>query len=292
MSIVSATEILKKAKQEKYAVGAFNITSINQMQAVIEAAVDKKSPLILQTSVSPSKYIGPQLIVEAYHVLCSDLQIPVCLHLDHCTDPDYCKRCAELGYTNIMIDASKLTYEENIKTTKDVVDFCHARNGVSVEGELGTIGGVEDEIIVEDGDVQLCTPEMSVDYIVKTGIDLFAPAIGTAHGVYKVENPVIDFERFGAIEKKLIECGMDTPLVVHGGTGLSKEYVERLISLGGSKYNVSTELKHTKIDAVYNYISANRDEYNPIKIDQEERRATIEIIKKWIEILGSAGKWD
>ncbi len=290
MAIVSGYEVLKNAKKDKYAVGAFNITSINQMQAVIETAIEKKSPLIIQTSVTPSKYIKPEIITEVVRILCADLDIPVCLHLDHCTDPEYCKKCADLGYTNIMIDASKLGFEENIRVTKDVVDYCHGIEGVSVEGELGTIGGVEDEIAVADSDVQLCTPDMSIEYISKTGIDLFAPAIGTAHGVYKVKNPVIDFERFGSIRKNLEECGMDVPLVVHGGTGLSEDYVERLIGLGGAKYNVSTELKHTKIDAVYDYISAHRDEYDPVKIDKEERRAIKECITKWIDLLGSSGK--
>lgn len=290
MAIVSGYEILKNAKKQKYAVGAFNITSINQMQAVIEAAVEKKSPLIIQTSVTPSKYMNPEIIAEVVRILCADLDIPVCLHLDHCTDPEYCMKCADVGYTSIMIDASKMSFEDNIRVTKEVTAYCHNMKGVSVEGELGTIGGVEDEIEVSEKDVELCTPDMSIEYISKTGIDLFAPAIGTAHGVYKVKNPVIDFKRFQDIEKKLEACGMDVPLVVHGGTGLSEEYVKRLIDLGGAKYNVSTELKHKKIDAVFEYISNHREEYDPVKIDKEERKVIKACIENWINLLGSAAK--
>ena len=138
MSIVNAKEIMVKAAAEKYAVGAFNITSIVQMLAVVEAASAKKAPVIIQTSVKPSKFYGADVLVAIYRTLAEKAPIPICLHLDHCTDVDYCKRLADTGYTNIMIDASKQSFDENIRQTKEVADYSHAAGDISVEGELGT----------------------------------------------------------------------------------------------------------------------------------------------------------
>ena len=133
MSIVNAREIMLEAAENKYAIGAFNVTNILQMEAVVEAAVEKKSPLIIQTSVKPSKFIGRHVFVAVFRTLAEAAPIPICLHVDHCTDIDYCKQCADAGYTNIMIDASKQTYEENIRQTKEVVDYCHSIGDISVE---------------------------------------------------------------------------------------------------------------------------------------------------------------
>lgn len=150
MSIVNAKDILLKATNEKYAVGAFNITNLIQMEAVVEAAVEKKAPLIVQTSVTPSKFLSPDVLVAIYRKLAESVPIPICLHLDHCSDVEYCKECADAGYTNIMIDASKEIFEENIRQTKQVCDYCHGIGNISVEGELGTVSGVEDQVKVAD----------------------------------------------------------------------------------------------------------------------------------------------
>ncbi len=290
MAIVNAKEILIKATEKKYAVGAFNITNLIQMEAVIEAAVEKKAPLIVQTSVKPSQFLKPEVITAIYKTIASEAPIPICLHLDHCTDVDYCKKCADVGYTNIMIDASKQDFEENIKQTKEVVDHSHAKGDISVEGELGTVSGVEDQIAVSEDEAQLCNPDVSLEYVQKTGIDLFAPAIGTAHGVYKTENPKLDFDRLKQIYKILNGSSIQTPIVIHGGTGLKPDTVKRLVSLGGSKFNVSTDLKITLIDSVYDYISNHRDEYNPGKVDSAMKEAIKNKIKSWIDLLGSAGQ--
>ncbi len=290
MSIVNALEITREAAKEGYAVGAFNITSINQMEAVVEAAVDRKAPLIIQASVSPTKFLKPEVIVAVYRALASSAPIPICLHLDHCTEVDYCKHVADAGYTNIMIDASKQVFEENIRQTKEVVDYCHAHSDASVEGELGTVSGVEDQIKVSEDEAALCNPEQAVLFVERTGVDIFAPAIGTAHGVYKTKNPKIDFERMAQINQMLNADRINTPLVVHGGTGLPDDYVKRLLEAGGAKFNVSTELKHALIDATYDYISAKRDEYNPGKIDIAVRDAIRAAVGRWIDMLGSTGK--
>jgi len=290
MSIVTAKDIMLEAAEGKYAVGAFNITNLIQMEAVVEAAVEKKAPLIIQTSVTPSKFLGLEVLVSIYRTLAESAPIPICLHLDHSTSVEYCKQCADAGYTNIMIDASKQDYDENIRQTKEVVEYCHGIGGISVEGELGTVSGVEDQVKVAEDEAALCNPGQAVEFVERTGVDIFAPAIGTAHNVYKTKNPKVDFERLGKINQMLNSNGIKTPLVVHGGTGLSKEYAIKLVEMGGAKFNVSTELKHTMIDATYNYISENREQYNPGKIDVVVKDAIRQVVAKWIDILGSAGK--
>lgn len=290
MSIVNAREIMLAAAEGKYAVGAFNITDLVQMEAVVDEASAKKAPVIIQTSVKPSKFLGRQVLVAVYRTLAESAPIPICLHLDHCTEVDYCKQCADSGYTNIMIDASKQVYEENIRQTKAVVDYCHSVGDLSVEGELGTVSGVEDQIKVAEDEAALANPVQAVEFVERTGLDIFAPAIGTAHGVYKTKNPKIDFERLGKINQMLNGHGIKTPLVVHGGTGLPEDYIKRLLEMGGAKFNVSTELKHTLIDATYTYISEKREEYDPGKIDAAVRAAIRGVVGHWIDMLGSAGK--
>jgi len=290
MSIVTAKEILLEATEGGYAVGAFNITNLIQLEGVVEAAVEKKAPLIIQTSVTPSKFLGRDVLAVIYKTIAESAPIPIALHLDHCTDVEYCKLCADAGYTNIMIDASKQSFEENIRQTKEVADYCHALGGVSVEGELGTVSGVEDQVKVAEDEAALCGPEQGVEFVERTGVDLFAPAIGTAHGVYKTKNPKVDFERFGEIAQLINGQGARIPLVIHGGTGLPDDYVEKLVLLGGSKFNVSTELKHKLIDATYAYISEHRDEYNPGKLDIQVKDAIRKAVARWIDMLGSEGK--
>ena len=290
MSIENAKGMLTKATEGKYAIGAFNITDITQMEGVVEAAVNKKAPLIIQTSVEPSKFLGRKVMVAVYRAIAESAPIPICLHLDHCTDVDYCKQCADAGYTNIMIDASKLPFEENVRMVKEVSDYSHKAGDISVEAELGTVSGVEDQIKVVEDEAQLANPEQSVEFIERTGIDLFAPAIGTAHGVYKTKDPKVDFERLGKVAQLVNGKGVRIPLVVHGGTGLPPHTVAKLIEVGGAKFNVSTELKRTLIDAKFNYISEHRDEYNPGKVDKVVKAAITKAVEQWIDVLGSAGK--
>ena len=278
------------AAKEGWAVGAFNVTDLLQFEAVIDAAIEKRAPVIVQTSVKPSQFLGTQMMVNIYRTLAESAPVPVCLHLDHSTDIAYCKKCADAGYTNIMIDASKQSYEENIRQTKEVVDYAHSIGNISVEGELGTVGGVEDQIKVAEDEAQLANPEQSIEFVERTGVDIFAPAIGTAHGVYKTKNPKIDFERMATIHKMLNSNGIKTPLVVHGGTGLPDDYVVKLLQAGGAKFNVSTELKHTLIDAKWEYLSAHRDEYDPGKLDVFVRDATRKAVMHWMDKLGCEGK--
>ncbi len=290
MSIANAKEILLKATEEGYAVGAFNITNIVQMEAVVEAAVDKKAPLIIQTSVTPSKFLGRHVLVAVYQALAESAPIPIAIHLDHCRDVDYCKQCADAGYTSIMMDASRQVFEENVRQTKAVCDYCHAVGNISVEGELGTVSGVEDQIKVAEDEAALCNPEQAVEFVERTGVDLLAPAIGTAHGIYKTKDPKVDVERLQRISELLNGKGPRVPLVIHGGTGLPPDTVKKLIASGGAKFNVSTDLKHVLLDVTFNYVSEHRDEYNPGKVDVAIKDAIRERIGYWIDMLGSAGK--
>ena len=290
MGSVSARDIVIEAAEGGYAVGAFNITDVVQMQAVVEAAAEKRAPVIIQTSVKPSKFLRPDVLVAVYRTLAETAPVPVCLHLDHCTDLDHCKKCADAGYTNIMIDASQHSYEENIRQTKGIVDYCHALGDITVEGELGTVGGVEDQVKVAEDEAALADPVQAIEFVERTGIDIFAPAIGTAHGVYKTKNPKIDFDRLGLINRMLNGHGVKTPLVVHGGTGLPEDYVKRLLEMGGAKFNVSTELKRVLIDTTYDYVSARREEYDPGKIDAAVKDAIRATVGHWINILGCAGR--
>ncbi|MDY6875429.1 MAG: class II fructose-bisphosphate aldolase [Chloroflexota bacterium] len=290
MSIANAKEILLKATEGGYAVGAFNVTNIVQMEAVVEAAVDKMAPLIIQTSVTPSKFLGRHVLVAVYQTLAESAPIPVAIHLDHCRDVDYCKQCADADYTSIMMDASRQVFEENVRQTKAVCDYCHAVGNISVEGELGTVSGVEDQIKVAEDEAALCNPDQAVEFVERTGTDLLAPAIGTAHGIYKTKNPKVDVERLHRINELLNGKGPRVPLVIHGGTGLPPDTVKSLIAAGGAKFNVSTDLKHTLLDATFNYISEHRDEYNPGKVDIAVKDAIREKIGYWINLLGSAGK--
>jgi len=290
MPIANAKEMLLKATEEKYAVGAFNITNLIQFEAVVEAAVDKRAPLIIQASVAPSKFLNPKVIAAIYKTLAESAAIPICLHLDHCSDVEFCKTCADAGYTNIMIDASKQDFEENIRQTKEICDYCHSIGAISVEGELGTVSGIEDQVKVAEDEAQLCDPEQALTFVDQTGVDIFAPAIGTAHGVYKTKDPKLDFDRLKKIAELINGKHPRVPLVIHGGTGLQPDVVKKLISLGGSKFNVSTDLKHTLIDTSYDYISSHRNEYNPGKIDAVVKEAIKGRIEYWIDLLGCANK--
>ena len=290
MSIVNAKEILMPAAEGKYSVGAFNVTNIIMMEAVVEAAVELQAPLIIQTSVTPSKFLRPEIVVANYRTLAEAAPIPICLHLDHCNDAEYCKKCADTGYTNLMMDASHHDFETNIQMTAEVSDYCHQIGNLSVEGELGTVAGVEDEVVVKQGMEALCNADQALEFVERSKIDIFAPAIGTAHGLYKTANPFVDFDRLAEINELLNGSKVSVPLVVHGGTGLAPDVVRKLVSLGGSKFNVSTDLKHTWINAISDYLSEHKQSYNTSKMDVVAKDAIRDKITTWIKLLESDGK--
>lgn len=236
MACVNMIDILSKAKLGGYAVAAFNILDYNSMRAVIRSAEELKAPVIVQVSVKTIKLWGYKAIYTWYKELAEMSPVPVVLHLDHCKEIGIIKECIANGWTSVMIDASSLPFNENLMLTKEVVKLAHAKS-ISVEAELGEIGGVEDDLVVDEENAHLADIDKSILFCREAKPDLFAPAIGTAHGLYKGE-PKIAFDRLEQISKRI-----DIPIALHGGTGLSDEVFNKSISLGCAKINISTQLK-------------------------------------------------
>ena len=239
--------------------------------------------MIIQTSVKTVKLYGYALTAAMVRSIAEEASVPVALHLDHCKEPDVIERCIEYGWSSVMFDGSTYPFEENLSMTKRVVEMAHAKD-VSVEAELGATVGVEDDIHVKEQDSHLADYDLSMRMIAETGIDCFAPAIGTAHGFYKGE-PKIAFELLERISND-----SPVPIVIHGGTGLADEVFARVIALGGAKVNISTQLKHVFRDSLEGYFTGHPDDYEPVKslgyLHDQVKAATFGFIDKF----GSAGQ--
>jgi tagatose 1,6-diphosphate aldolase GatY/KbaY len=283
MPLISSTDMLRKARQNHYAVAAFNVHTLEMLQAVTEAAAETESPLIIQTTVGTVKHLGPDYIAAAATVAADRTGLPIALHLDHCTDPALIQTCIQVGYTSIMIDASMHPFNENVERTRAVMEMAvHA--GVNVEAELGKVGGVEDDIVVEDRDALLADPQECARFMELTGVHTLAPAIGTAHGIYKGE-PKIDFARIERIAS-LVEA----PLVLHGGSGIPAEQVKRAVALGMAKMNVATELRIVFSEAIRQVLTANPQENDPRKYMIPAKEAVKRLAMEKIRLCGSAGR--
>lgn len=280
---VNLYKMLSSARRDHFAVGAFNMINYLTAVAIVKAAEELRSPIIIQTSVATVKQNGAKETIQMLRGIVEDSTIPVAVHLDHCTDPDLVVKCIDLGWSSVMIDLSKASFEDNIEVTRDIIRYAASKN-VTVEGELGAILGVEDDIKVDDSEACLATPEASNEYVVRTGVSAFAPAIGTAHGLYKGE-PKIDYELFKAIADT-VNCA----LVIHGGTGLPAEAFRRLIALGASKINVSTAVKIAYCQGMNGYLNEHPMENNPLKLDKFVLKSVKECVKEFINIFGSAYK--
>lgn len=228
-------EVLKEANDLNMAVGAFNTHNLEMLPAIIKAAVKEKTPVIVQTSCGTANYIGHKNLVSICKSMADEYGAEVVLHLDHAKDYDEIRKAIDAGYSSVMFDGSSLPLKENILGTKRVVAYAK-KYGVSVEAELGTVGGTEDGIAVAQDEVRYTDPADAVEFVKQTGIDALAVAIGTNHGQYKSKTN-INFERL-----KEIKDMVDIPLVIHGGTGVKEEDVKKVIDLGIRKFNVGTEL--------------------------------------------------
>ena len=256
--LVNFNEMLNLAKKEKYAVPHFNINNLEWTKYILEKMQEEKLPVILGVSEGAKKYMGGFYTISSMvNGLIKDLNItiPVCLHLDHGSSFESCKEAIDSGFSSVMIDASKYDLETNKKITKQVVDYAHSK-GVSVEAEVGHVGGTEDNVY---GDVFRATLEDCLE-ISKTGIDALAPALGSVHGLYKGE-PNLDFERMKEINEAL-----SIPLVLHGGTGIPYDMIKKAISCGISKININTELQVIWHKAVVDFIKENPGVYDPRKV--------------------------
>ena len=283
MPLVNPSAMLMAAREGNYCVGAFNMVDHLTLRAIIQAAEWKQSPVMIQTSSASVKDLGIPAIVGMTRLEAEKSPVPIALHLDHGTDPEVIRQAIHGGYTAVMFDGSKYPFEENISRTRQVVQEAHAR-GIAVEGEIGIVAGVEDDIVVQQDGAIYTTAEEAIEFQGRTGVDFLAAAIGTAHGFYRVE-PRLDIDTLRKIARA-VPC----PMVIHGGTGLPCDVVRQLVAAGGAKMNVSTQIKQTYIDSLYDHIQANRTQYNPIKLLTHARAALVEMIGEYLELLGSAGK--
>ena len=282
--IVNSKEMLEKAKKEKYAVPHFNINNLEWTRYILETCEEMRSPVILGVSEGATKYIGGfNTVVGIIKGLVKDLNItiPVCIHVDHGSSVETCIKAIDAGYTSVMIDASKYSLEENIKMTTEVVEYAKGKN-VTVEAEIGHIGGTEDEI---DSDIAYAKVNDVIELVSKTNIDSIAPALGSVHGLYKGE-PKLDFERMKTISEKV-----NIPLVLHGGTGIYDDLIKKAISCGVCKININTELQIVWTEAVRKFLLDNSDVFDPRKIIGAGKEAMKNKIKEKITLFGSSNKY-
>jgi len=283
MPLQNMKAMLGKASGEGYAVGAFNILDYNSTKAVVRAAEQLNAPVIIQTSAKTVIFWGASAIISWIKQLAGPSSVPIALHLDHCKDLDLINECIQSGWTSVMIDASSKPFEENIALSLQVVKMARPKN-ITVEAELGAIVGAEDDIHVKEQDAHLADTKQAVTFCEKVKPDCFAPAIGTAHGVYKGV-PKIAYDRLEEIAAKTA-----VPIALHGGTGLSEEVFKKCISLGCAKVNISTQLKYAFIDGFVAYHNANNTQYNPLKVIEAQFNQLKAGIIGNIKLFGSAGK--
>ncbi|PGS52738.1 class II fructose-bisphosphate aldolase [Bacillus sp. AFS041924] len=283
MPLVSMTEMLNKAKEGKYAVGQYNINNLEWTFAILTAAEKEQSPVILGVSEGAAKYMGGfNTVVKMVEGLLIDLKItvPVAIHLDHGSSFEACKAAIDAGFTSVMIDASHDPFEQNVETTKKVVDYAHS-HGVSVEAELGTVGGQEDHVV---GDIIYADPAECKELVERTGIDCLAPALGSVHGPYKGE-PKLGFD-----EMEQIGNETNVPLVLHGGTGIPTEQIQKAIARGTAKINVNTENQIAFNKAVREFVANDEKQYDPRKVLGPGREAIIATVAGKIREFGTSNK--
>lgn len=275
MRKLNVKEALIEARENRRAIPAFNIFNYISAQGVIEAANEMELPVILQTSTGTVKKFGIHAMIQMLKPLMDDSRQDIFLNLDHCTSLQFAKECADAGWDMVMFDGSKLTLEENIRKSREMAEYASER-GVFVEGELGTIAGVEEEIVA--GESKLASLKECQIYLENSGIHIFAPAVGTAHGMYHGV-PKLDFDLVSQLRNY-----SDTPVVIHGGTGLSKEEFQTFIQNGACKINISTAIKHAYLDGMDEYLSVHKNEYNPLDADDYVRNEIKEAAKRHMEM--------
>ncbi|PWW08625.1 fructose-bisphosphate aldolase [Paenibacillus cellulosilyticus] len=284
MALVSMKEMLIKALAEGYAVGQFNINNLEWTQAILAAAQEEKSPVILGVSEGAARYMGGFKVVTAIVkslIEEGNITVPVAIHLDHGSSVDKCKAAIDAGFTSVMIDASHDPIEENIRITSEVVEYAHAR-GVSVEAEVGTVGGQEDDVVAEGviyADINECK-----EIVARTGIDCLAPALGSVHGPYKGE-PKLGFAEMEEICKTI-----SLPLVLHGGTGIPTEHIQKAIARGTAKINVNTENQIAFTKVAREILTNDAEVYDPRKFLAPGREAIKTTVIGKIREFGSSNK--
>lgn len=295
MPLVTSTEMFKKAYEGKYAVGAFNVNNMEIIQGIIEAAKIEQAPLILQVSAGARKYASHIYLMKLVEAAVEDSGLPICLHLDHGEDFEICKACVDGGFTSVMIDGSKHSFEENIELTKRVVDYAHNK-GVVVEAELGKLAGVEDAVKVAAADATYTDPDQAVEFVERTGVDSLAIAIGTSHGAYKFKGkPELDFARLEKISNLL----PNFPLVLHGASTVIPSFVEECNKYGGKldgaqgvpedmllkagtfgvcKINIDTDLRLAMTASVRKHLAEHPGDFDPRQYLKPARQAIQDMV--------------
>ncbi|MFV0515901.1 MAG: class II fructose-1,6-bisphosphate aldolase [Aminipila sp.] len=282
MALITSKEIFEKALTKDYAVGAFNVNNMEIIQGIVDAAKDENAPLILQVSAGARKYARPAYLLKLVEAAIEDSGLDIVLHLDHGEDFDICKKCVDDGFTSVMIDGSKHSFEENIELTKRVVEYAHSKGAV-VEAELGKLAGIEDNIKVDARSATFTDPDEAAEFVERTGVDSLAIAIGTSHGAYKFKGePYLDYERLEKIHKLV----PNTPLVLHGASTVLPEFVARCNEYGGNipgaqgvpeemirtatkfgicKVNIDTDLRLAMTAEVRRFLIEKPEEFDPRK---------------------------
>ena len=310
MALVTTKEMFKKAYAGGYAVGAFNINNMEIIQAITEAAAEEKSPVILQVSAGARKYAKPAYLMALAKAAVEDTGVDFALHLDHGADFDICKACIDSGFTSVMIDGSKYSFEENIALTKKVVDYAHA-HGVVVEGEIGKLAGIEDDVHVAAEDSSYTRPEEVEEFVSRTGVDSLAIAIGTSHGAYKFKpgtKPQLRFDILEDVERRL----PGFPIVLHGASSVPQEFVKQINENGGNmpgaigvpedqlrqaasmavcKINIDSDLRLAMTASIRSYLNAHPDHFDPRQYLKPARQAIKDMVAhKIVDVLGCDGK--
>jgi len=283
MPLENMKAMLSKAAASKYGVGAFNILDYNSAKAVVSAAEELGAPVIIQTSAKTVTFWGSRTLLGWIRELADEAKVPVAVHLDHCKDLDLIGECIDAGWTSVMIDASARPFAENLSLSRQVIEMARPKN-VTVEAELGAIVGVEDDIHVKEQDAHLADPRQAMEFCAPVKPDCFAPAIGTAHGIYKGE-PKIAYHILEQVARST-----RIPIALHGGTGLADEVFRRCISLGCAKVNISTQIKYAFIDGFVGYHNAHNTQYDPLKVIRAQFDQMKKGIVENIKLFGSAGK--
>ena len=310
MALVTTAEMFKKAYAGGYAVGAFNVNNMEIIQGITEAAREEQSPVILQVSAGARKYAKHIYLMKLVEAAVLDVDIPIALHLDHGEDFEICKSCIDGGFTSVMIDGSKHSFEDNIALTKKVVEYAHSK-GVVVEGELGKLAGIEDDVNVKAEDASYTNPDEVEEFVSRTGVDSLAIAIGTSHGAFKFkpgQKPQLRFDILAEIEKRL----PDYPIVLHGSSSVNQEYVDMIRRYHGvlddaigipeemlrqaaksavCKINIDSDVRLAMSAAVRKDIIENPSHFDPRQYLRPGRDNVKELVKHKIQcVLGSSGK--
>ena len=320
MPLVTSTEMFKKAYEGGYAIGAFNVNNMEIVQGITEAAKEENAPLILQVSAGARKYAKHAYLMKLVEAALEDTDLPICLHLDHGADFEICKACVDGGFTSVMIDGSQHSFEDNIALTKKVVEYAHA-HGVVVEGELGKLAGIEDDVNVSAADASYTRPDEVEEFVEKTGVDSLAIAIGTSHGAFKFKPeqctrnaegvlvpPELRFDILAEIEKRL----PNYPIVLHGSSSVIPKYVKIINENGGKlddaigipeeqlrraaksavcKINIDSDLRLAMTAGIREYMAAHPAAFDPREYLKPARAYIKELVKhKLVHVLGCNGK--